>query len=263
MHAYRFSIALLQLLPFMVLLCWSWPAQAIVNLEQAIIGPSNDGMHSRLDFLVSGNSGNTENNRTKVDLLTLWQHEPHTEFLQMQYNHGTSLGQVDTDNAFAHYRHRYELSPDFGLEGFGQISRDPFARLTQRTLWGGGVRWVLFEESKKSASYLGLGAFHEQEQRTDVAGTTDVTEVETWRANVYLVLKYQFNSQVSLVNNTYYQPALDDGSNFRLLEQASMMVKLDDHLDLKLSLEMSYDSIPPQTVQPRDTYYSSGLSFSF
>ena len=245
------------------LLAASLPAYAIVNLERAIIGPTTDGMHTRLDLLFSGNSGNTENQRSKIDLLTLIKHELHTEFLQMQYNHGTSLGQVDTDNSFVHYRHRLEMSPTWGLEGYLQTSRDPFARLTERRLWGAGVRWVLFEEEQKTASYLGAGAFHEQEQRTDVPGTTDVTIFETWRANVYLVLKYQFNDQVRLVNNLYYQPALSDSSNYRLLEQGSLLVKLDDHLDLKLTLEMSYDSIPPQTVLPRDTYYSTGLSFSF
>ncbi len=256
-HLFRILLSVLSFLTV------SAPAHAIVNLERAIIGPTADGMHTRLDLLFSGNSGNTENNRSKVDLLTLLQHDMHTDFLQMQYNYGTSMGQVDTDNAFAHYRHRYQVTPLYGIEAFGQISRDPFARLTRRTLWGGGARWVLFEEEQKTASYLGLGTFHEQEERTEVTGTTDVTSFETWRANVYLVLKYQFSDQVRLVNNLYYQPALTDGSNFRLLEQGSLMVKLDDHLDLKLSLEMSYDSIPPQTVLPRDTYYSTGLSFSF
>lgn len=238
-------------------------AHAIANLEQAIIGPTTDGFHNRVDLLASGSSGNSENNRGRLDLLTLFKHEEYTEFLQLQYAYGTSLGQVDTDNAFAHLRHRTEISPLWGIEAFAQISRDPFARLKQRTLAGGGVRWILFEESKKSASYFGLGAFHEQEKRTDLIGTTDVIEVDLWRANSYLVLKYQINDHVSLINNTYYQPAFNDISNARLLEQASMMVKLDDHLDLKLSLEMSFDSRPPQTVQPRDTFYSTGLSYSF
>jgi len=241
----------------------SFSAHAIVNLEQAIIGPTTDGMHNRLDFLASGSSGNSENRRSKLDLLTLWQHEQHTEFLQMQYAYGTSLGQVDTDNAFVHLRHRTEVNSLWGVEGFAQVSRNLFARLTERDVLGGGVRWVLSEEIKVSAAYLGLGGFYESEKRSELIGTTDLVQVDLWRANIYLILKYQINEQVRFVNNTYYQPALNDSTNYRLLEQASMLVKLDDHLDLKLSLEMTYDSVPPQTVLPRDTYYSTGLSFSF
>lgn len=183
--------------------------------------------------------------------------------MQLQYAYGTSLGQVDTDNAFAHFRHRTEIGTDWGIEGFAQISRDPFARLTERTLLGGGVRWILLEESKKSAAYIGLGAFHEQEIRTEVLGTTDQANTDLWRANGYLILKYQLNEQIRLVSNTFYQPALNDLENFRLLEQGNMLIKLVDHLDLKLSVEISFDSIPPQTVQSKDIFYSTGLSFSF
>jgi putative salt-induced outer membrane protein YdiY len=255
--------------PFKLLLlcttlaCLSFSAHAIVNLEQAIIGPTKDGFHNRLDFTASGNSGNTENKRYMLDLLTLYQHNVNTEFLQLHYAYGTSLGQIDTDNAFAHFRHRTEVGTDWGIEGFAQISRDPFSRLTERTLLGGGVRWILLEKSQQSAAYLGLGAFHEHEIRTEVLGTTDLVVLDLWRANGYLILKYQLNGQIRLVNNAYYQPALDDINNYRLLDQGSVLIKLDDHLDLKMSIEISYDSIPPQTVQANDTYYSTGLSFSF
>jgi len=93
-------------------------SHAIVNIEQAIIGPMADGFHNRLDFLTSGNTGNTENRRRKLVLLSLWQHNQHTQFLQVQYAYGTSLGQVDTDNVFAHLRHRTEINPLWGVEGF-------------------------------------------------------------------------------------------------------------------------------------------------
>jgi putative salt-induced outer membrane protein YdiY len=252
-----------KLLGSIVALFVSCSAHAIVNIERAIIGPATDGFHTRLDLLATGASGNTVNQRSKVDLLTLWQQEENTEFLQLQYAYGSSQGVVDTDNAFAHLRHRTEVDPNWGVEVFAQISRDSFARLTQRTLLGGGVRWVLIEENKNTAAYFGLGSFHEVETRTDVIGTTDQTDVELWRGNLYLVLKYRLNDQVRIINNTYYQPALNDSRNFRLLEQASLLVKIDEHLDLKMSLEYTFDSIPPQTVQQRDVTYSTGLTFSF
>ena len=103
----------------------SLSAHAIVNLEQAIIGPTKDGFHSRVDLLASGTSGNTENKRSKVDLLTLWQHERHTEFMQLQYAYGTSLGVVDTDNAFAHFRHRTQIEPLWGVEDTRKLAVTP------------------------------------------------------------------------------------------------------------------------------------------
>lgn len=177
-------------------------AYAIVNVEQAIIGQPSEGMHTTLDLLANGASGNTVKSSTKADILTLWQHDQHTEFLQLQYAYGKSLGQVDTDRAFAHLRHRTSLNESWAAEGFVQVGRDPFARLTKRTLLGGGMRWVMFEEEKKSAGYLGFGAFHENELLTDKLGTSDPKAANLWRANTYLVLKSQINEQVRLNSTT-------------------------------------------------------------
>jgi len=48
-----------------------------------------------------------------------------------------------------------------------------------------------------------------------------------------------------------------------VLEQAALLVRLWEKLDLKLSLEVAFDSKPAQTVQKRDLLYSTGLEYSF
>jgi putative salt-induced outer membrane protein YdiY len=238
-------------------------AYAIVNVEQAIIGQPSEGMHTSLDLISNGTSGNSNTSATKANFLTLWQHKQHTDFLQLEYAYGKSGGQPDVDRAFAHLRHRTAVSPAWAVEAFAQVGRDPFARLTKRTLLGGGMRWVMFEVDKISAGYLGFGGFYEQEVITDTLGTSDPSESDLWRASTYLVLKHQFNEQVRAYSTTYYQPAFSDAADYRILEQASMLVKMAENLDLKLNLDITFDSKPPQTVEKRDLYYGVGLSFSF
>ncbi|HLP98107.1 MAG TPA: DUF481 domain-containing protein [Sideroxyarcus sp.] len=238
-------------------------ACAIVNVEQAIIGKTGDGLHSSVSLLASGASGNTEKSTTKADVLALWQHGSDTEFVQLQYAYGRSRGQTDTDRAFIHLRHRRDLGDGWGVEGFAQTGQDRFARLSQRTLLGGGLRRILFEEEGRAAGYLGLGAFHEQESLNAKIGTTDTLNTNLWRANSYLVLKRQLNGQVRFSNTLYYQPALSDTADYRVLEQASLLVKLGESLDLKLSLDIAFDSKPAQTVQKRDLLYSTGLEYAF
>jgi putative salt-induced outer membrane protein YdiY len=239
------------------------PAFAIVNVEQAIIGRPAEGLHTTLDLLASGASGNTDKSAVNVNLLSLWQHGANTEYLQVRYAYGKSNGKTDTDNAFVHLRHRTAIGENWGVEEFVQTGRDRFARLARRTLLGGGLRSTLFEEEQKSALYLGLGAFYEWERLNYVPGTTDVLRKQLWRANSYLIWKRQFNEQVRFNNTLYYQPALADTANYRVLEQALMLVKLDENLDFKVSLDVAYNSQPPQTVKKRDVLYSTGLQFSF
>jgi putative salt-induced outer membrane protein YdiY len=251
------------LIAFGMFVLFSSYASAIVNVEQAIIGKPSEGVHNSMDLLASGASGNTNTSSTNASFLSLWQHGDHTEFLQIQYAYGKSGGKVDTDNAFAHLRHRTAISHDWAVEAFAQTGQNPFARLTKRTLLGGGMRRVLYEENNKSAGYFGFGAFYEHELLTDTLGTTDPLQENLWRANTYLVLKRQFNDQVRLYSTTYYQPAFEDTADYRLLEQASMLVKMAENLDFKISLDFSFDSKPPQTVQKRDLVYSTGLQFTF
>lgn len=263
MKAFNLASPLQQLFSCCAFALLSFSAHAIVNMEQAIVGRPAAGLHTTVDMFIHNASGNTEKRSAKADLLTLFQHGEHTEFLQIQYAYGSSGGQADTDRAFAHLRHRTELNAGWSIEGFAQVGKDAFARLKQRTLAGGGLRRILFEKGKVSAGYLGLGAFHEQEVLSEQLGTSDPMYERRWRANSYLVLKQQFNEQVRVYNTLYYQPDVADTVDFRLLEQASVLVQMGQNLDLKLSLEISYDSRPPQMVQQRDVVYSTGLEFSF
>ena len=248
-----------------VLLCQLFPQPgfAIVNVEQAIIGRPTDGVHTTMGLNVSGASGNTDKSATGLDWLTLVKRGNQSDYLQLQYAYGKSRGQVDTDNAFAHLRHRTDVTDNWGVEAFAQIGRDRFARMTRRTLLGGGVRRVLYEEDQKSAGYLGLGAFHEHEILSEVPGTTDPLDTSLWRANSYLILKKKFNENVRLYSTTYYQPQIARADNFRALEQASALVKVGENLDLRLSLNISFVSKPPQSVQKRDVLYGTGLEMNF
>lgn len=77
------------------------------------------------------------------------------------------------------------------------------------------------------------------------------------------MLKQQFNEQVRAYSTTYYQPAIRDTGDYRVLEQASALVHLHEKLDLKLSLDIAYDSRPPQTVKRTDIRYSIGMALTF
>ena len=241
----------------------SFPTFAIVNVEQAIIGPAEDGLTNKVELSIDGASGNTVKNSSRAEWLTQWQYGEHTDFIWLQYAYGKSSGKVDTNRFFAHLRHRTQIGDSWGGELFVQSGRDPFARMQQRTLGGAGVRYSLLEEVDSVAVYLGLGGFYEYEKLSPKAGTTDALTSRTWRANSYLVYIHQLNEQVRLYSTTYYQPAFNNVSDYRLLEQFAFAVKLNENIDLKLNVDVTYDALPPQGVKKTDARYSTGLSMSF
>lgn len=247
---------------FIFLLLFPLPALAIVNVEKAIIGPEQDGVSHVANVAVNGASGNTDKSSIKADLLSQWKHQKHTEFLMLRYNYGTSRGKVDSNKSFLHLRHRTDLNKQWAVEVLAQVGRDPFSRLSRRTLFGGGLRLTVLEKAGLAAVYLGLGGFYEIERLSITAATND-TNSRLWRSSNYLVLKRRFNEQFRLNSTTYYQPAFRNLSDYRLLEEISAYVKVMDNIDLKLSLDFTYDAQPPQAVKSIDLRYSTGLEVRF
>jgi len=71
------------------------------------------------------------------------------------------------------------------------------------------------------------------------------------------------NDHVRIQSTTYYQPSFSDVDDFRGIEQATLLVKLADRLDLKLQVDAAYDSRPPQLVERGDLVYRTGIEYRF
>ena len=125
------------------------------------------------------------------------------------------------------------------------------------------MRLKLAETPDIKSLHLGLGGFFSRETLEKRAGLTDAGSENIWRVNSYLNYVQQLNHSVRVLSTTYYQPAVDDFSDYRLLEEATLSVTMTDTLSLNLSLNLSHDSKPPQSVKKTDTTYSTGIEYSF
>lgn len=168
----------------------------------------------------------------------------------------------DTNRAFAHLRHTRQYAPRRAWEAFTQAEEDEFTRLGFRGLLGGGLRFTL-AESDASSVHLGTGAFYARETLDEAPGLTDGGTRNFWRANLYLALRYDISASAGLANTVYYQPETGDLHDYRLLDEAALRVRLTDRLDLKLSLQVTHDSRPPQSVEETDIDYLTGIEYRF
>ena len=241
---------------------WVKPALAVVSVSQSVTDIKDDGIWNQLNISADGSSGNSETETFKAKLLSQWKHGAHAEFLMLHHAYGTSGGSVNKDQSFVHLRHRTEIAERWSAEGFAQLEQDAFKRLLRRTLFGAGMRFLALEEADKYGVYLGLGAFDENERIQGVNGVPESENHEV-RLNSYLVLAKQFNPQVSMSSTTYYQPAIGDSGNYRLLEELSMRVKVFEDINLKLDIDYSYNAVPPAQVNPSDFTYSTGIEVLF
>jgi putative salt-induced outer membrane protein YdiY len=238
-------------------------AVAIVNMESLHLGTPEQGFNGNIDIAVSGASGNTDKSEIAAGTRLEWQYDRHTDYVVNNYSHAEVSGATNTDKLFLHLRHITQMEPFYAVEGYAQLERDKFARLDSRGLIGAGTRLTLIERSDSKAAFLGLGAMYVSERLTEQAGTNDAGSEQLWRANSYLVLKYRLRDGVMLVNSLYYQPAVRDFQDYRLLDALTLQVKIADNLAVQLDLNVAHDSLPPETVERTDVIYRTGLSWSF
>ncbi len=257
-HAWRFVTSVL------LLLCLTRPAHAIVNTEDLRAQKPVPGFSGKFAAAIAGQTGNTEKSAASIGTRLTWSHKPVTNFIVFNYDYGKTGGVRDTNKGFLHARHIRDITERRAWEAFAQAQKDEFTRLTYRGLLGGGARLVTYKTDDDGLVLItGIGAFYSREKLAERAGTTDAGVDTLVRGNFYFVVKYRLNDTVSLGSTTYYQPATSDFGDFRALEQAALHVGLTDRLDLKISLDIAYDSRPPQLVDGTDVTYRTGIEYRF
>ena len=247
----------MQYILFFILLLLPSQALAIINAEGFGINRDQQGFNGKLSASLNGSSGNTVKITSELGGRAAWLSGAHTGLLIGSYAFGKSRGVRDTNKTFLHTRYRFALDSAWAVETFAQAQKDEFARLKLRTLFGGGIRWS--REWNRGIVAWGAGSFYEIEKLR--RSTTGVISPRTrlWRINSYGSLAYQPNDQITLMNTLYFQPAWRDRADYRLLESASLAVKLAEHLDLRLSLDLAKDAKPPAGVKAVDASYKTGL----
>ena len=238
---------------------------AIVNIESMQLGKSDRAKDfaGQLNLAINGKNGNTSNFKAGLGGRAQWFKPGYTRFIVVNYEYGESSDVKDTDKSFLHIRHIADITPDFAWEVFAQLERNEFTRLSVRALAGGGVRWGLIEQPVNHELDLGLGAFYSVEKLDEQAGTTDGGRDELARGNIYLVYKYKISDHARLSNTVYYQPAFEEASDYRLLDQFGLQVDLTDRLSLNVSIDVAKDNQPPQNIKKTDSSYTTSLAYQF
>lgn len=256
-------LSLIRTAPLVISILFSTSASAIVSMDDIHLGSTQEGFASKANFAINGASGNTNQMRSELGTHVQWYQQGITTYLLFNYRYGESGGQSDTGKAFVHARHIRPHSPLWDWELFTQAEHDKFTRLSLRTLVGTGIRLNLVEQPTNTRAFLGMGGFYAEEILE--AENTSEADIESQfvRGNIYAIIQYKINPQLSFMSTTYYQPNIENDSDYRLLEEATLRVKVANTINIKLSLEYSFDNLPPLGVEKRDMIYQSGFEYHF
>lgn len=153
------------------------------------------------------------------------------------------------NNFIAHLRNSYSLSGPFSLELFSQYEQNQFILMEERVLGGIGTR-IKFRHSEALESNMGVSYMFEHEQLNTEKLATDETALTRFhRGSFYITTLWTPKEGTSFVGTVYYQPRLDGLSDYRILADAGVLVKVTQHLGLGFNFFMRHDSLPPATAE--------------
>lgn len=241
---------------------FSMPALAIVNMDGLHFDKQEDTFSADLDLTVSGASGNSKSLDASLNAQFNWITDQSINLAILGYQYGETNDVGSVNKSFIHYRYIFQLNNSMDLELFTQLETNEFTRLSYRGLLGTGVRFSVANSEHHNA-FLGLGGFYSKEETEFTIGLTDHGVEEFTRANFYFLSKYKVNSTVDFSNALYYQPRIKRVSDYRALFESKLDFKINEDLSFRLSLDIEYDSEPPQSILSTDVSYMTGLVFSF
>jgi len=255
-------------------------ATAQVNTERLTSEATAPGLSGHLDFDLASQSGN-------VDLLSV-----RGGFL-LQYATGPRLdpdetelepadfpirnvylfvvsrelarvsGELVSNRGFGFASWTHLFTPTVGVSIVGQVEYDDFTLIDRRVLSGTVVRYRR-RPSEFMTLEVGTGYMYEY-QDLDVP-PTGPDEQETWDHRSISLVLTSFalaDDKVSINNSFFIQPRFDEPSDYRILDEAEVMITITDLLSLGTSLSLRYDSRPPTGIERTDVSLASRLRFRF
>lgn len=158
--------------------------------------------------------------------------------------------------SYLHMRWTGMWHPRLGTDAFLQHQYDRFFRLQRRSLAGAGVRVDIVHEP--AFLLWGGSAYMLEYERINVQpGAPDAPETLSHRWTNYLTGRLAISDTFSMQSTTYFQPRLDDFSDYRILESLEAQAKVTDLLGFGLSMTVLHDSAPPTGVKTTDLRLST------
>lgn len=157
-----------------------------------------------------------------------------------------------------HLRYNYKLFPHIIFETFVQAQYNKVSKINFRGLLGLGPRFKL-TDLENYRFYLGTLVMYEQEELSD--GITPIERV--FRGSAYFSFSIFPTETISFISTTYFQPKLQDFSDYRVATETSMVINLYKKLSFKTTYTFTYDETPAIGIPNSQYNLSSGILYVF
>lgn len=228
--------------------------EAISIIDPKVIN-ENQGLSADLSLAFEYSNGDSDSEAYQFELASHYGKGKYLHYALASAGLEKDNGSKSQDQMFIHLRHLRELNKEsFNAEVFGQLGRDDIKNIDRRDLLGMGFRYHQKHKEKRTF-FIGLGGFYYHEEQNDGSKEND------FRLNAYLSLKSQLTQSAKLICIAYYQPKIDELSDFDILAQIGLSNDLSKRLQLELKAAYNHHESPAFNKARDNTNMTIGLNY--
>lgn len=229
----------------------------VINIENKRFLNDTNGWVGIIDF-----NFNVYNNTQQVlqfsNAARVQYQKNRSRFILLNDLNFIKAGNTDFANAgYQHFRYNYKVSKWITMEAFTQTQYNPVLKLDFRYLLGAGPRLKLL---KKENARIYVAALYMYEYDDIV---NDAVNLYEHRLSSYLTFNFALFKTIDLTSTTFYQPNLENTSDYRIANDSGLEIHINKHLNFKSTFNMLYDTQQPVGIPDLVYSFKNGLSIKF
>ncbi len=231
-----------------------------IDIQPQVIGEKK-GLDGEMSITASYSDGNSEERSIGTSIKGQYDAKDWLAFVIAAYNYGEANNHKSSEAGLLHFRYIHTILDvkNYDWEIFMQSEFNPFQKLKDRSLLGVGLRKRFTNYFDKF--YMGLGLMYTYRE-PDVITEYDKVLRRT-KINSYISLKKTFSENLSIAYLGYYQPTVDNLSDFSSNQILQFITPLAESVNLSLNLIYKYNETPYSNIEKDDFNAKLSLTYEF
>lgn len=235
-------------------------SSAFVNLEPPVIG-EKEGFSGEASLGARFNSGNSDTLALGAGAKGEYSTQKWLVYMLASYSYGESNDIKDTNDGLLHFRYVHEIDDTpYDYEFFVQTEFNEFQSIRSRDLAGANIRRD-FANLPFDKFYLGVGLFYSY-MEPDVISEIDPVYKRT-KLNTYISLLKKVNDVLSITYLGYYQPNVEDFSDYRIFQLLQFTTAITEEIGLSFDILHKYNATPYHAIEHTDIRSTINLKYKF
>jgi len=230
---------------------------SFINVEPPVIG-EKEGFDGEVSLGAKYSSGNSDSVSVGMSAKGQYSANEWLVYLISAYTYGESNGNEDTNDGLVHLRYVHTIADTaYDYELFLQTEFNVFQDIKARNLAGANIRRRLDLSFDKF--YVGLGLFYSY-MEPDTITPIDPIYKRT-KMNSYISFLKKINENFSITYLGYYQPDVEDFSDFRVSQILQLNTSLTNDLMLSFDINHKYNATPYHEIKKSDVRSTINLKY--